>query len=184
MARSLVGRLTDDMIAAARSSDVLLLAGPLGPLGYAVAEGLGLPSMGVHLQPLAPTREFAPPVAGTGSWGPAVNRAAGYGVNLAVERVYAETVRNLREELGLPPMGPLAVRRARERRAWPVHHGFSPLVVPRPRDWRRGLDVCGYWWPYDGQDARLPPRWRTSWTRAPLPSSWAWAARRSPIPDG
>lgn len=156
IARSLVGRLTDDMIAAARSSDVLLLAGSLGPLGYAVAEGLGLPSMGVHLQPLAPTREFAPPVAGTGSWGPTVNRAAGYGVNLAVERVYAETVRNLREGLGLPPVGPLAARRARERLAWPVQHGFSPLVVPRPRDWRRGLDVCGYWWPYDGQDARLP----------------------------
>ncbi|MFD5515578.1 glycosyltransferase [Streptomyces sp. NPDC127066] len=156
IARSLVGRLTDGMIAAARSSDVLLLSGPLGPLGYAVAEGLGLPGMGVHLQPLAPTREFAPPVAGAGSWGPAVNRAAGYGVNLAVERVYAQTVRNLREELGLPPMGPLALRRARERRAWPVHHGFSPLVVPRPRDWRHGLDVCGYWWPYDGQDARLP----------------------------
>jgi UDP:flavonoid glycosyltransferase YjiC (YdhE family) len=28
-------------------------------------------------------------------------------------------------------------------------------VVARPRDWRSGLDVAGYWWPYDG-DAPLP----------------------------
>ncbi|MEV6015442.1 MULTISPECIES: glycosyltransferase [unclassified Streptomyces] len=157
LARSLAGRLTGDMIAAARSSDALLLSGSLGPLGHCVAEGLGLPSMGVHLQPLAPTREFTPPVAGVRSWGPAVNRAAGYGVNLAVERVFARTVRDLRGQFGLPPLGPVAARRARERGAWPVHHGFSPLVVPRPRDWRPGLDVGGYWWPYDGEDARLPP---------------------------
>ncbi|MET8101114.1 glycosyltransferase [Streptomyces sp. NPDC005236] len=156
LARSLAGRLTDGLLTAARSSDVLLLSGSLGPLGYCVAEGLGLPSLGVNLQPLAPTREFTPPVAGVRSWGPTVNRAAGYGVNLAVERVFARTVRDLRGQLGLPPAGPLAVRRARERRAWPVHHGFSPLVVRRPRDWRRGLDVSGYWWPYDGENARLP----------------------------
>ncbi|MFD5813514.1 glycosyltransferase [Streptomyces sp. NPDC127038] len=157
LARSLAGRLAGDMITAARSSDVLLVSGSLGPLGHCVAEVLGLPSMGVHLQPLAPTREFTPPVAGVRSWGPAVNRAAGYGVNLAVERVFARTVRDLRGQFGLPRLGPAAARRARERSAWPVHHGFSPLVVPRPRDWRKGLDVRGYWWPYDGADARLPP---------------------------
>ncbi|MCT9007995.1 glycosyltransferase [Streptomyces rhizosphaerihabitans] len=169
MARSVVGRLADDMIAAARSSDVLLLSGSLGPLGYAVAEGLALPSMGVHLQPLSPTREFAPPVAGVRSWGPTMNRAAGYAVNLALERVFAETVRNVRMRLGLPPVGPVAAHRARERQAWPVHHGFSPLVVRRPPDWRRGLDVSGYWWPYDGEDARLPSTLRDFLDAGPAP---------------
>jgi UDP:flavonoid glycosyltransferase YjiC (YdhE family) len=57
--------------------------------------------------------------------------------------------------LGLPPTGPAAALRTRERQGWPVLHGFSPRVVARPRDWRSGLDVAGYWWPYDG-DARLP----------------------------
>jgi hypothetical protein len=28
-------------------------------------------------------------------------------------------------------------------------------VVARPRDWRSGLDVTGYWWPHDGE-APLP----------------------------
>ena len=26
-------------------------------------------------------------------------------------------------------------------------YGYSPSVLPRPRDWRPGLDVVGYWWP-------------------------------------
>ncbi len=54
MARALVGRMTDDLLTAARSSDVLLLSSSLGPLGHAIAEGLSLPSMGVYLQPIAP----------------------------------------------------------------------------------------------------------------------------------
>ncbi|GGN63364.1 glycosyl transferase [Streptomyces albiflavescens] len=169
MARALVGRMTDDLIEAAHSSDVLLLSSSLGPLGHAVAEGLSLPSIGVYLQPLAPTREFAPPVTGIRSWGPAVNRAAGHGVNMAVERVFAETVRTLRARLGLPRIGSGAARRARERQGWPVHHGFSPLVVRRPRDWRTGLDVTGYWWPYDGTDAQLPPALRDFLDAGPPP---------------
>ncbi|MPY58535.1 glycosyltransferase [Streptomyces spongiae] len=159
MARRLAGQMVDDVMAAARASDVLLLSGALAPLGHTVAEGLSLPSMGVYLQPLAPTAEFAPPMTGTRSWGPVLNRAAGHGVNLAVERVFAETVRDLRVRLGLPRAGLGAVRKARERRGWPVLHGFSPLVVSRPRDWRSGLDVVGYWWPYDGE-SQLPPELR------------------------
>jgi UDP:flavonoid glycosyltransferase YjiC (YdhE family) len=169
LTRALAGRLTEGLIEAARSSDVVLISGSLGPLGYVVAEGLDLPSMGVHLQPLHPTREFAPPVTGVRSWGPAVNRAAGQVVNLAGERVFAETVRALRNRLGLPPLGPFAAHRARERRAWPVHHGFSPLVVRRPRDWRRGLEVSGSWWPYDREDARLPSALRDFLDAGPAP---------------
>jgi sterol 3beta-glucosyltransferase len=150
MARRLVGRMTDDLVAAARASDVLLLSSAVAPLGHAIAEGLSLPSMGVYLQPLTPTREFAPPVLGAGSWGGPGNRFAGHGVNLAVERIFAAVVPEVRARLGAPPKRLGTARRARER-DWPVQYGFSPLVVPPPRDWRAGLDVCGYWWPYDGQ---------------------------------
>ncbi|KOU61855.1 UDP-glucose:sterol glucosyltransferase [Streptomyces sp. MMG1533] len=157
MARALVGLMTDDLVAAARTSDALLLAASLGPLGHTIAEGLSLPSLGVHLQPLSPTREFAPPMLGVGSWGPVGNRVAGMGVSLAVEQVFAAALPPLRARLGLPRAHTTAGLRARERQGWPVLHGFSPLVVARPRDWRAGLDVAGYWWPYDGED-RLPPR--------------------------
>lgn len=155
MARTLAVEMADDLVAAARSSDALLLSGSVAPLGHAVAEGLGLPSLGLNLQPLAATREFAPPMLGTGSWGALGNRVAGKGLNLAVEQVFSAALPSLRSRLGLPPVGTAAALRARDRQGWPVLHGFSPRVVARPRDWRRGLDVAGYWWPYDG-DAPLP----------------------------
>ncbi|MEU0029292.1 glycosyltransferase [Streptomyces sp. NPDC006335] len=155
MARALAVEMADDLVAAARASDALLLSGSVAPLGHAVAEGLGLPSLGLNLQPLAPTREFAPPMLGIGSWGRLGNRVAGLGLNLAVEQVFAAALPPVRARLGLPPTRPTAALRTRERQGWPVLHGFSPRVVARPRDWRSGLDVAGYWWPYDG-DARLP----------------------------
>jgi UDP:flavonoid glycosyltransferase YjiC (YdhE family) len=155
MARALAVEMADDLVAAARVSDALLLSGSVAPLGHAVAEGLRLPSLGLNLQPLAPTREFAPPMLGIGSWGRLGNRVAGMGLNLAVEQVFAAALPPVRARLGLPPTGPAAALRTRERQGWPVLHGFSPRVVARPRDWRPGLDVAGYWWPYDG-DAPLP----------------------------
>ncbi|MFI1356289.1 glycosyltransferase [Streptomyces sp. NPDC020898] len=168
MARRLVGRMTDDLLAAARASDVLLLSSSLGPLGHTIAEGLRLPSMGVYLQPLAPTGEFGPAVLGGRSWGPAGNRIAGHGVSMAVEQVFASTVPALRARLGLSRNAPGGARRARERQSWPVHHGFSPLVVPRPRDWRPGLNVSGYWWPYD-PEPQLPPRLKEFLDSGPPP---------------
>ncbi|MDW8807163.1 glycosyltransferase [Streptomyces scabiei] len=152
MARSLVGRMAGELVAAARSCDVLLPAGTVAPLGHAIARGLSVPSLGVNLQPLAPTREFAPPMTGVRSWGPVGNRMAGHAVNAAVEWIFKEEVRRLGTEYGLPPAGRPGARHGGER---PVLHGFSPRVVPRPGDWRAGLDVTGYWWPYDRED-QLP----------------------------
>ncbi|MES5817447.1 glycosyltransferase [Streptomyces sp. RG80] len=168
MARTLAQEMADDVLAAARASDVLLLSGSLAPLGHTVAEGLSLPSMGVYLQPLAPTREFGPPMMGGGSWGTIGNRVAGHGVGLAVEQVFSATVPALRSRLGLPRLGTGAAFRARERQGWPVHHGFSPAVVARPRDWRAGLEVTGYWWPYD-VDSELPPELREFLDAGPPP---------------
>ncbi|MGW2911339.1 glycosyltransferase [Streptomyces asoensis] len=155
MARALVGRMTDDLVAAARESDALLLSASVAPLGHAIAEGLSLPSLDLYLQPVDPTREFAPPLLGGGSWGAVGNRLAGHGVARGVERIFAPVVPSVRARLGPPAVrrpaaGPRALR-GRQR----VLHGFSPLVVPRPRDWPPGLDVTGYWWPYD-RVSRLP----------------------------
>ncbi|NUP63481.1 MAG: glycosyltransferase, partial [Nonomuraea sp.] len=155
LARALVGRMTDDLVAAARRSDMLLLSGSVGPLGHTIAAGLSLPYLDLPLQPLAPTREFGPPMLGGRSLGGAVNQAAGHGVGLAVQLVFAGAVPALRRQLGLPRRGAATVWRERERQGRPVLHGFSPLVVPRPHDWRPGHTVTGYWWPYD-TDVQLP----------------------------
>ncbi|GAA3146483.1 hypothetical protein GCM10017687_74370 [Streptomyces echinatus] len=35
-------------------------------------------------------------------------------------------------------------------------HGFSTALVPRPADWRPGLEVAGTFWPHVGSGERLP----------------------------
>ncbi|GAA4080802.1 glycosyltransferase [Streptomyces shaanxiensis] len=162
LARALAGQMTDAMLTAARSSDVLLLAASTAPLGQAIAEGLSLPSIDLPLQPLAPTREFGPPILGGRSWGGPGNRIAGHGVNLAIERVFSAAVPDVRARLGLSRRGAPGTRTGR------VLHGFSPLVVPRPRDWHQDLEVTGYWWPYDGA-AQLPSELRDFLDAGPPP---------------
>ncbi|KMS77438.1 UDP-glucose:sterol glucosyltransferase [Streptomyces viridochromogenes] len=162
MARALAGQMTDDMLAAARDSDVLLLAGSTAPLGHAIAEGLSLPSIEVPLQPLAPTREFGPPMLGGESWGAVGNRVAGHGVSLAIDRVFSAAVPEVRTRLGLSRTKPRTTRRGR------ALHGYSSLVVPRPSDWPPHLEVTGYWWPYDGA-AQLPDELREFLDAGPPP---------------
>ena len=86
-----------------------------------------------------------------GRWG---NRATAQITLTTMDAVYAGAIRGQRTSLGLPPARPRALRRLERKRRWPVLHGFSPAVVPRPTDWRAGLDVVGYWWPHEDADWR------------------------------
>ncbi|MER5784907.1 glycosyltransferase [Streptomyces mobaraensis] len=169
MAREALDRMLDDLLRAAEAADVLLVSSGLGTLGHTIATGLGLPSMGVYLQPHASSAAFAPPLLVSGSWGATANRLAGRAVNAAVDSIFVPAARAVRARLGLPPLGSRAARRIRERQCWPVRHGFSPLVVPRPADWHPGLTVDGYWWPYTAPDAELPAPVRDFLAAGPPP---------------
>jgi UDP:flavonoid glycosyltransferase YjiC (YdhE family) len=104
-------------------------------------------------------------------------------VSAAVESVFADTARVLRSRLGLPPISSRAARHARERQNWPIYHGFSPLVVPRPHDWRTGLNVAGYWWPH-GQPRLLPPRLTDFLAAGPPPVFVGLGSATVPDPEG
>ena len=65
------------LAAAQQDTDVLLLQGVSAIGGYHIAEGLGLPSMGLGLQPIYPTRQFPPSTVTARSLGRLGNRAAG-----------------------------------------------------------------------------------------------------------
>ncbi|MEV0532967.1 glycosyltransferase [Kitasatospora sp. NPDC050463] len=154
LGRSFMPALGAGIVAAtARGTDLLLTTSATTPLGQVAAEAAGIPSIGLYLQPISPTREFAPSVTGTRSLGRTGNLLAGHAVEAATDRLFAPAVRQLRHRLGLPPRSI-----ARARRAHPVLHGFSPAVVPRPADWRPGLDVAGYWWPHPDPGWRPPER--------------------------
>jgi UDP:flavonoid glycosyltransferase YjiC (YdhE family) len=149
LARSAAEEMTDALVHAARGADAVLATGAVAPLGRAIAEGLTLPSMGLFLQPQHPTREFGAPMLGGRSLGPVGNHLGGLAVTTAVDQIFTQAMRRLRTRHGMTLRGPAAIRRAHERARWPVLHGFSESVVSRPRDWRPGLEIAGYWWPYD-----------------------------------
>ncbi|MEV3903840.1 glycosyltransferase [Mycobacterium sp. NPDC050551] len=144
------------MAHAGRDADLLLLEGPVGSLlGYHVAEALNVPSMGVALQPASVTAEFAPPPLTARSFGRMGNRMAWHVAGGIGEKVYTPLIDDLRRSLGVPPRSRRAYQAERAAR-WPILYGFSPHVVPRPRDWRPGLDVTGYWWPVEARGWRPP----------------------------
>ncbi|WP_324615543.1 glycosyltransferase [Streptomyces sp. NRRL F-4489] len=133
--------------ACAGGAEALLYSSSLAPLALVAAEGLGLPSAGVFLQPLAPTREFPPVIHRVPALGPLGNLAAGRGAQAVLDHVFAPAVRYLRRRMGVTAEA-VALRRAMT----PVCHGFSPRVVRRPADWRPGMEVVGYWWPASDPD--------------------------------
>src|ERR1700733_9563145 len=141
--------------AARQGAEVLLLQGISAIGGYHIAEGLGLPSMGLGLQPIYPTREFPPSTVTARSLGPFGNRAVGQALVALGAPVLAGPVKEVRAELGLPRLGTWqAVFGQQAAARWPAFHGFSPSVVPRPADWREGLEVTRYSGP------TRPPDWR------------------------
>src|SRR3954447_19359338 len=157
-ARSVFAAFLDElgdgvMSAAAAGTDILLTAFGPAPLGRLVADGFGIASLGVYLAPGVPTREFPPPGwPVTGQPSPAENIAAGRELLARTGSVYADVLRRLRTRLGLPAAG----QAQGPPDDWPICHGFSPAVVPRPADWPANVHVTGYWWP-----AR-PPEWQPS----------------------
>jgi UDP:flavonoid glycosyltransferase YjiC (YdhE family) len=149
-------------------ADALMLS-PFAELaGHPLAEARNIPSIGVRLQPLSTTADYAPALLGGWSAGAPANRAAGRFAAAAVDRIYAKPVKSFREQLGLPKVSTRKLRRRRTDTEWPVLHGYSPHVVPRPADWRRGLDIVGYWWPRR-TDGWQPPAEVMSFLQAGTP---------------
>ncbi|MET7700478.1 glycosyltransferase [Streptomyces sp. NPDC005485] len=142
--------------ATAEGADLLLLSTTTAPLGWHLAEAMGIPSLGVYLQPTAPTGDFPPVVTGSRSLGRLANRTTGRLALRMTDRVYEQAVAKLRHHLQLPPAAASAMRRRQEQANWPILYGFSTALVPRPSDWRSGLEVVGNWWPHHDAAEQLP----------------------------
>jgi UDP:flavonoid glycosyltransferase YjiC (YdhE family) len=131
-------------ITADSDADIVLF-NALGSAAYHVARARGIPTVGLHLQPQQPTAELPPTALGR-SLGRLGNRLAFRLIRL-LERMYFADINNIRAEHGLPPTTLAATYREQAAEQWPILHGISRHVVPRPRDWRPGLEMVGYWWP-------------------------------------
>lgn len=148
--------MAERVMAATQGAD-LLLCSALTSAGYHTAQGFGIPSMGVYLQPLEATRDFSTVLAGgTRNLGPWGNRMSAAWSESVLAVPFMGEVNRARERMGLPRTSHRTSRRELRAGRWPVLHGFSRHVVPRPADWRPGLEVVGYWWP-EPEPAWVPP---------------------------
>ncbi len=145
---SLVDQVRPEALMAGWGDVDLVLFGPTTTFGHFIAERLGVPSVLAALTPAVATSAFPHPVLAPrlrlGRW-------ANYASWLVGERLQHQTFQeplrpDARRALGLPaaprPSRPSAAGR------WPpvpVLHGFSPWLVPRPRDWAAHVEVTGWW---------------------------------------
>jgi UDP:flavonoid glycosyltransferase YjiC (YdhE family) len=138
----------DGMVAAVSDADMLLVSYAVAVQGYLIAKALGIPSMGLYMVPVTPTREFAPALPGVAgrSLGAVGNRLVGP-LMTRMASPFTGWVRTYQNRLGLPVSSLLAVDREMTGSGWPIRYGFSSAVLPRPADWPGSVDVVGYWWP-------------------------------------
>jgi UDP:flavonoid glycosyltransferase YjiC (YdhE family) len=141
-------------VATLGKAEVLLLSLAALP-GVQVAESLGIPSLGVFLEPIYPTAEFPPAFLGvTGSLGPLRNRAANVLVHGVFGLVLNGATNRLRARLGLRTLNRHELRE--QLAATPVLHGISQSLLPRPADWPQSMEMSGFFWP------TVPPDWQPS----------------------
>jgi len=144
---------------AGRDSDLIL--GGLGGLfvGAALSDTLGIPFIQAHLLPLHPTREFpgalAPlPPMGLPGWANALTHRMTRQMMWQAFRMADNHVR--KDVLHIPSApfgGPFA---ALEKAGLPILYGYSPNVLPHPRDWAQTIHVTGYWFLDPPAGYRLP----------------------------
>jgi UDP:flavonoid glycosyltransferase YjiC (YdhE family) len=143
--RRILGPMAEGLLAecfdACKGADLIL--GPtLGFLPRHIGEHLRVPWALIHFQPSEPTGAFPHPfVPQAGVLGPWARRASFGAVDQIAWQLSRPFINPWRaESLGLPRL-PLRGRRP----DGPVLACFSPVVVPRPKDWGPNLHLTGYW---------------------------------------
>jgi UDP:flavonoid glycosyltransferase YjiC (YdhE family) len=124
---------------AAAGSQVVVGMPTAGYHALTVASDIGARAVIAELQPLAPTRDFAPSGLGGMRVPRFLNRALGHVVDVAGWATIARAVNHARHELGRPRIGN-PTRGVRRLGAW------SPTLVPKPDDWPSRASVTGAWW--------------------------------------
>jgi UDP:flavonoid glycosyltransferase YjiC (YdhE family) len=138
---------TIDVLTACAGTDLILFSGIAFYAAFSVAEKLGLPFVQAYLQPINPTREFPSAVFPTKHKG---GRIFNYGTHVIGGQLFWQMTRPLldtirREMLGLRSFSLLGPFLAMQRRRLPVIHGYSPTLLPKPKDWNESMIVTGFW---------------------------------------
>jgi len=121
---------------------------------FYIAEKLKKPCFAVFMQPHHPTRAFPDPSVTEGrSMGGVFNLLEYYLFDLAHWLYIRKAINHWRRHtLQLPPIpAHETVVKQIEKRKLRVLCAYSPLITPKPKEWRtEGIEVTGYWF-LDGQ---------------------------------
>jgi len=135
-------------LVACQGSDLIL--GGLSGLfsGQALSEKLGIPLMLAYLVPFVPTSAFPSaltpiPQSPLTQW---LNKPSHHIAQQMMWQSFRGADTNARTQvLDLPPgsfWGPFSIIKKQKQ---PVLFGYSPEVLPHPKDWDASLHVTGYW---------------------------------------
>ncbi|QWF84161.1 glycosyltransferase [Amycolatopsis sp. CA-230715] len=132
-----------EMVAAAEQDVDVMIPSLLAIVGFMVAESLDIASVEAFVGPTQPTGAFPPPVLGIGrSLGRFGNRGLYTLIDKVARRTGKDPLAKLRADLGLPPEEKPDPAKKRD-----VYYGYSPELLPKPKDWPDGSKVVGFWWP-------------------------------------
>jgi sterol 3beta-glucosyltransferase len=121
-----------------------------------VAEKLAIPHMFAMLQPTERTREFPHILVSARSFGAAVNQLTYSGVFLGLWGVLRSSVNRWRlQHLSLPPLKWSYLSDVFSS-SIPRLYGFSPNVIPKPKEWSEQAVVTGYWFLEQAADWHPP----------------------------
>jgi UDP:flavonoid glycosyltransferase YjiC (YdhE family) len=151
--------LAEAGLAACQGTD-LVLAGMGGVYtGIAIAEKLNLPFLQAYLVPFSPTQEFPGVLVPTLPFrlGNSFNRMSHHLTRQILWQGFRSADFQARQKvLGLPP-APLSGPYHSDRvSGLPILYGFSPSVIPAPRDWAGDIHITGYWF-LEETDYWAPP---------------------------
>jgi UDP:flavonoid glycosyltransferase YjiC (YdhE family) len=121
-----------------------------------VAEKMAIPHMFAMLQPNERTSEFPHILVSASSFGATLNQLTYSGVFLALWGVIRSSVNRWRQQhLSLPP---LKWSYLSDVFSSPILrlYGFSPNVIPRPKEWSQQAIVTGYWFLEQAADWHPP----------------------------
>lgn len=128
----------------------LIIAGFAGlSNGFALAEKLRIPFLPAHLMPFTPTDEFPSVLTPQLPQTPLTKWANGLSHRLTQQMMWQmlrsadnQARTQVLQMTPAPFWGPFA---SRQQQSQPILYGYSPHVIPPPRDWPDSIHVTGYW---------------------------------------
>jgi UDP:flavonoid glycosyltransferase YjiC (YdhE family) len=156
LSRAFFQDLTRDITKTCSNAEAIIYS-PLALCAHSVAEKMKVPSCMAPLQPVSPTRLFASPMFPQIRLGESYNMLTHRMSRQMIWQPFRRMFNQWRQEvLNLPPYsfwGPLdAIHRNND----PVIHAISPVIVPKPADWRRRSYITGYWFLNEGRNWKPP----------------------------